>query len=245
MSTSACAQQWGTLKGKLVVDGKVPEPQSINVNKDVDYCGKHDLVDQTVETGEGGALKNAFVYLYLKRGKSVDIHPDLQKVGEEAVVLDNEGCRFEPHVLTVRTGQVLEIQNSDPLGHNTKADLLKNPAFNETVSSDTPIKKKFDKAEPYPAPVSCSIHPWMTSYLLIRDNPYMAVTGEDGSFEIKNLPAGKHEFIFWHESVGNLKNLSLGPGGKTDRKGRAKLEISADAELDLGVVKIKPAGLGI
>lgn len=245
MAPMASAQEWGTLKGKLVVDGKVPDPSAINVNKDTEVCGKHDLVDQTVETGENGGLKNVFVYLYLKRGKKADIHPDLKEVGDNSAVLDNKGCRFEPHALVMRTGQPLEIQNSDPVGHNTKADLLKNPAFNETVSSGKPIKKKFDKAEPYPTPVSCSIHPWMNAYMLIRDNPYMAVTGEDGSFEIKNLPAGEHQFIFWHESKGNMKKLKLGSAGSTDRKGRAKLEIPADGELDLGEVKIKPASIGL
>ena len=244
--SSVSAAEWGTLKGRIVIDGKLPEPQAINVNKDVEFCGKHDLKVETVTTGEKGALQNAFVYLYLKRNKTVPIHPDLEKVGEEPVILDNKGCRFEPHVLTLRLGQTLEIKNSDEgIGHNTKADLLKNPPFNETVSSGASIKKKFDKVEAYPATVSCSIHPWMTSHLLIRDNPYMAVSGEDGSFEIKNIPAGKHEFIFWHESVGNMKKVSLGSGGKTDRKGRAKLEIPAGGVLDLGEIKLKPAAVGL
>ena len=48
-------------------------------------------------------------------------------------------------------------------------------------------------------PVVCNIHPWMKAYILSLDHPYMAVTGEDGTFEIKNMPAGQHEFQFWHE----------------------------------------------
>jgi hypothetical protein len=140
----------------------------------------------------------------------------------------------------LRTGQTLEVRNSDPgLGHNTKAEFFSNLKFNETVTNDSPLTKVFDKSETYPAPIACSIHPWMTAHILIRDNPYMAVTGKDGSFEIKNIPAGKHEFVFWQESVGNLKNLSLGSAGKTDRKGRAKLVIPAGKTLELGDVKIK------
>ena len=99
--------------------------------------------------------------------------------------------------------------------------------------------------ESYPVPFACNVHPWMNAHVLVRDNPYMAFTGEDGSFEIKNIPAGEHEFIFWHESVGNLKNVSLGSGGKTNRKGRAKLKIPAGGTLELNEIKIAPAVLGL
>lgn len=244
-ATGASAADWGTLKGRLVVDGAVPEPAAVNVNKDTEYCGQHTLVDETIVPGKNGGLPNAFVYLYTKRGQTVPIHPDLEEASE-TVVLDNKGCRFEPHALLVRTSQPFEVHNSDPgIGHNTNAQLLSNPAFNQTVSNDAPLKVTFEKSEAYPANVSCNVHPWMKAHLLIRDNPYMAVTGEDGSFEIDNIPAGPHEFIFWHESVGNLKNVALGSEGKTDRRGRGKLKIPASDTLDLGEIKLTPANLGL
>lgn len=245
MVTSSVAADWGTLKGRLVYDGDAISPDPVNVNKDVEFCSKHNLVDETIKVGENGGLSGAFVYLYVKKGKSVDIHPDLETPGSEPVVLDNKGCRFEPHAMIVRTGQTLEIRNSDEgIGHNTNAQtLLSNPKFNEQVTSGSPIIKVFEKSESYPAEVACNVHPWMKSYVLVRDNPYMAVTAEDGSFEIKNVPAGKHEFIFWHEATGNLKKLSV-DGKKTSRKGRAKLEIPAGDTLDVGDVKVSAKVLG-
>ena len=245
MSTSALGADWGNLKGRLVYEGDPVTPAKLNVNKDVEFCSKHNLVDEAIAVGENDGLQNAFVYVYVKRGKSVDIHPDLEAASSEAAVLDNKGCRFEPHTILVRTGQTLEIRNSDQgIGHNTNAQtLLQNPKFNEQVSNDSPIKKVFEKTEPYPAEVACNVHPWMKSYLLIRDNPYMASTGEDGSFEIKNLPAGKLEFIFWHESKGVMRSLEVG-GTKTSRKGRAKLEIPAGDTLDLGDVTVSAKVLG-
>ena len=244
-ATGASGADWGTLKGRLVVDGSVPEPAAVNVNKDTEFCGQHTLVDETVDIGENGGLTNALIYLYTARGKTVPVHPDLESASD-TVVLDNKGCRFEPHVLLVRTGQPFEIHNSDPgIGHNTNAAMLNNPTFNEIVSNDSPIKKTFAKAEVVPVVVSCNVHPWMKAHMLVRDNPYMAFTGADGSFEIKNIPAGANEFIFWHESSGNLKNVKLGSAGKTDRKGRAKLKIPAGETLDLGDVKLAPAALGL
>ena len=244
MFASANGADWGTLKGRLVFDGDPLKPEAVNVNKDVEYCSKHNLVDETIAVGDKGGLPNVFVYLYLKKGKSVDIHPDLEKPGD-TLVLDNKGCRFEPHAMIVRTGQTLEIRNSDPgIGHNTNAQtLMKNPKFNEQVSNDSPLVKVFEKSESYPAEVACNVHPWMKGYVLIRDNPYMAVTAADGSFEIKNIPAGTHKFIFWHEGSGNLKKLDLGVE-KTGKKGRAKLKISAGETLDLGDVKVSAKVLG-
>ena len=243
--SSASSEDWGTIKGRFVFDGDAPDAKNINVTKDTEFCSTHDLKEETVVVGEKNALANVVVYLYVKRGGKVTPHPDLEKLGEP-ITLDNKGCRFEPHVLLVRTGQTLKITNSDQgIGHNTNAALQQNPPFNETVSNESPITKKFQKTEPFPAKVSCNIHPWMTAHMLVRDNPYMAITGEDGSFEIAKLPAGKHEFIVWHESVGYVKNLKLATGDKTNRRGRVKLEVPAGGVLDLGETKVKPKDVGI
>jgi len=243
-SVTASAADWGTLKGKFVLVGDAGEPAPLNVNKDQEFCGKHKLVDESIVVGDDGALANVFVYLYLKRGKKVDIHPDLAEPSSDPVVLDNKGCRFEPHVALLRTGQPLEVHNSDKgIGHNTNFTLLKNPPFNEMVTNDSPIKKTMTKAESYPSSAVCSIHPWMKAHVLVRDNPYMAVAGADGSFVIEKIPAGEHEFIFWQESKGNLKKLAVGKS-KTSSKGRAKLKIPAGGELDLGVIEVKLSDLG-
>jgi hypothetical protein len=77
----------------------------------------------------------------------------------------------------------------------------------------------------------------MHGVLVVQDHPYMAASADDGTFEIKNIPAGEHEFQFWHEAPGYLKNLKF-QGGSTDRRGRAKLTIPAGGTLDLGDIKV-------
>ena len=241
---SARAADWGSLKGRFVMDGDVGKPEAIKVTKDVEYCGKFPLVNESIVVGKNGGLANVLVYLYVKRGKSVPVHPDLKEPSSDPVILDNKGCRFDPHMTLVRTSQPLEIHNSDPgIGHNTNCATLANPPFNELVTNDSPILKTFTKGESYPAQVSCNVHPWMRGHLLIRDNPYMAASGQDGSFTIEKIPAGVHEFIFWHEAKGNMRKLSV-DGTKTNRKGRAKLKIPAGGTLDLGEIKVTPAILG-
>jgi hypothetical protein len=171
-------------------------------------------------------------------GKKVDIHPEYEAKLKDPLVLDNNGCSFHPHILMVRVGQQLIVKNSDPVGHNTNLTLL---GFNPIVPANAKTEIAVSEDSPLPSPVACNIHPWMKAWLLSLKHPYMAVSAVDGTFEIKNIPAGTNEFQFWHEAPGYLKNLKL-KGGMTDTRGRAKLTIAAGQTLDLGDIKV-PAGV--
>lgn len=241
IAPTASAAEWGSLKGRFVVDGDAPKPIPVKVTKDADYCGKHDLVEETVVVGKNNALKNAVVYLRPGLGKKVEIHPDYEAKLKEPVILDNHFCRFEPHIVLIRLGQKLKIKNSDPdpVGHNTKIDLF---GFNRTIGSKSEEEVSDNNDFVLPMPVNCSIHPWMSAHILSLKHPYMAASKDDGTFEIKDIPAGTNEFQFWHEAPGNLKNVKLYSGGVTDPKGRAKLTIEAGKTLDLGDIKV-PASM--
>jgi plastocyanin len=229
------AAEWGTLKGRFTVDGTPPKPKPLVVAKD-QFCIDKKLMDQSVVVGPKGELANAVVFLRLERGGKVEVHPDYAASLTEPVKLDNNGCLFQPHVALVRVGQPLVVTNSDPVGHNTKATLTQNAAFNVIVAQGQENKFTFTKPEAMPMPVNCNIHPWMEGHILVQDHPYMAVSADDGTFTVENVPAGKHQFVFWHES-GYVRNAKVGPG-KTDRRGRVELTIPAGGELDLGDIKV-------
>jgi hypothetical protein len=131
------------------------------------------------------------------------------------------------------------IKNSDPVGHNTNIE-GKN-SFNQTIPADATIPFKPQKEEAVPVSVRCSIHPWMLAYFLPRENGYVAVTAEDGTFEIPNLPAGEDlEFQVWHESaVGPGKSLVLTtPEAKElkwSNKGRFKIKLAEDEVKDVNL----------
>lgn len=233
---------WGNLKGRFVYDGKAPTAKKFNVAKEPG-CVKHNPVDETIVVGENGGLENVAVYLYLGRGKKVSaIHPDYEKPEEmnKKVELDNNACRFEPHLQVLRTTQTLLVKNSDQWSHNTKYESFRQ-SFNQIVPAGGSAEFHLTKAESLPGAVNCNIHPWMSGHLLVRDDPYMAASGKDGSFEIKNLPVGEHEFVFWQESVGFLKKVKF-KGGATSTRGRAKINIK-EGDNDLGDIKIAPSTL--
>ena len=230
-SATAAPKGWGSLTGKFVYEGKPPERQQLDVNKDVKVCGKEPQYDESLIVSAAGGIANVVLYV---RSKNVTVHPDLQKLVSTQAVLDNINCRFEPHIACVLVGQSVLFKNSDPVGHNTNCSPPGDAALSPLLAPGGDTVQRYSRSQFVPTPVSCNIHPWMKGYVLIRDNPYFAVSKEDGSFEIANLPAGELEFQVWHEKSGYV---SL-PGWD---KGRFKLNVQVGAN-DLGT-KSLPASL--
>jgi hypothetical protein len=123
------------------------------------------------------------------------------------VVFDQKNCVFLPHALVVRAGQPVKILNDDGALHNTHTYPKRNTPFNQGVQPNdrTGVDLVYTRPETQPLMVGCDVHPWMKAYHLPIDHPYAAVSGPDGKFEIKDLPAGKHEFKVWHEKGGELQ----------------------------------------
>lgn len=231
------AEDWATLTGHFVVDGKTAAPKTVDRSKDV-KCTM-DLKEENVVVDDKGNLSNAVIML---RTKNVPVHSSYDSTAGDTIDLDNKNCRFEPHVGVVRVSQTLALKNSDPTGHNSNLTPLNTPQINPilAVGAD-PIKFKFNEEEAVPVKVGCNIHPWMGAYIIVRKDPYAAVSGKDGKFTIKDLPAGKElEFTLWQEQPGYLKNATF-KGGKADTKGRFKIKLKP-GENDLGDIKL-PASL--
>ena len=235
--TSQCpAAEWASLKGRFVFDGTPPAPLEITADKDVEVCGKHKLVNEELVVSEDKGIANVVLFV---RSKGVTVHPDLEDGSKaDPVVLDNKDCRFEPHVGFVQTGQTLTIKNSDSVGHNSNIATMKNSPTNSLVPSNGSSDVTFSSDEAIPASVTCNIHPWMKAYLVIRPNPYGAVSGADGSFEIENLPVGEElEFQIWHEKGGYLDEFTLGGKKASAKRGRIDFTVE-EGGTDLGDIVV-------
>ena len=237
----ASAADWGDLKGRFVLDGNLPERPLLTINKDVEFCGKHEpRLEKLVVHQRDQGIANIVVWLDVKAGDKIAIHESYSKSEKATIRLANKGCRFEPHVTILRTGQTLLIDNPDQVDHNTAAGLDRNSPFNElTPAGKSAQKNKFVQAEKLPAPIQCAIHPWMTGWLVVKDHPYVAVSDEHGHFEIKNLPMGEHTFVAWQELSGYLSDVNRGGAAETWKKGKVTVKVSTDGA-DLGEIKILP-----
>jgi hypothetical protein len=237
--SGAAAADWATLKGRFVIDGTPPKTAIIEPTKDQEVCGKHKLYDESLVVDEKGDIANAVVMLKTKL-KDNEVAPDFASSASGKVELDNKNCRFEPHVAVMRTSQTLVLKNSDPapVSHNTNISPLINAGINPVLAAGgDPLEHKFEKEEGLPIKVGCNIHPWMGAWLVVRNDPYAAVSDKSGEFTIKDLPVGKElEFVFWQEKAGYLKNAAF-KGGKSDTKGRFKIKLKP-GDNDLGDIKV-------
>jgi hypothetical protein len=104
-------------------------------------------------------------------------------------------------VVTVMTGQRLLVKNSDPFLHNVRAAAASNPPFNfgqPTVDGGRPLIF----ASPERLFVKCDVHPWMSAFVHVLDNPFFVIPDAQGRFSLEGVPAGEYTLVTWHERVG-------------------------------------------
>jgi hypothetical protein len=244
LSSAALAADWGDLTVAFKYDGAVPSSTPIVVTKDPAYCGIFGLVDESlVVNKENGGIANVIVYLYLARGqKQPPVHASYEELIGEEVKVDNNKCRFAPRVQQLWTKQKLIVLNSDNVGHNTNfATLMSNPQQNLLVPAKGQFEMSLTAEERLPAKISCNIHPWMTGWVVIRDNPYMGVSDENGKVTIKNLPVGDWTFQFYHEKSGYVSEAKQKGKAVKIRRGRMEVSVKSGSN-DLGEYQV-PASL--
>ena len=205
--SAARGDEFGSLKGQIKYVGQPKPAAPINVGPKGVGCGNNPLFDESLVIGKNGEVANVVVWLKNKPGVKLAVDPAVEKALPIEVKLDNKGCRFAPHIVAVNTNQTLNVTNSDAVGHNTNGAPFVNPGFNPLLQPGQVFPVNFMQPESIPFKVICNMHPWMAGWVMVRDNPFVAVTGDNGKFEIKGIPAGEYDFVFWQEKGGYLKEI--------------------------------------
>lgn len=228
--------KWVTVKGKVQWDGPAVHAKTLDVNKDQAHCLSKGPIhsEEIVVDPSTKGMKNVFVWITTEGGTKPPIHPSLAKPAHPSVEMDQPVCAFVPHSQGMREGQTLIVKNTAPVAHNVSwaGSQAKNPGGNVIVQPGKDHKITNLRADnKRPVAISCNIHGWMKGQLRVFDHPYFDVTKDDGSFEIKMVPAGKYKIWYWSDS-----------GWKDGAKGDSgfPIEIKAGQTNDLGVVKWKP-----
>jgi hypothetical protein len=177
------------------------DPNCLKLN-----AGKRVTAD-IVLRGTDGELANVFVNV---SGSFPQAPPS-----NASVTFDQQGCMYHPRVLGAQVGQTLVIKNDDSTLHNIHS-ISKKYTFDvsqppSSVAFNVPLK-----SDEVMLHVKCNVHPWMTGYIGIANNPYFTVTAEDGKFQISGVPAGKQTIQVWHEIYGSLtQTVDVKAGGTT------------------------------
>ncbi len=198
--------KWGHLKGRIVLAGEIPK--SVPLVHELGNPGKDGIRNVPYELlivdDKTKGIQNVVVYLQKKPSR---IHPELIHSKEKTVKFQATRGRFVPHVLLVRTDQEIELASPDPFAYLYHVWSIRSEQQVFLVQSGPLRVPQFAFPERSPVPVGCDIHCGMLAYWVVLDHPYSAVTGKDGSFEIKNLPIGEHNFTVWQEKVGDIRPI--------------------------------------
>ena len=177
------AAKAGTLTGRVLFDGPAPANPPIKMTADP-ACLKANPNGAMFEmfAVKDGGLDNVFVYVKDGLGNYYFDVPT------ESLKLDQQGCRYSPHVFGIRVGQPLEIVNNDSTLHNVHALAQSNPEFNFPQQiQGMKNQKTFTARE---VMVKFATHGWMNAYAGVLDHPYFAVT-TNGAVRAEE-PAGRH-----------------------------------------------------
>jgi len=232
------AEGWGTLKGTITLKGNPPEPKVLadqgKASKDPTVCAKDTPIksERLVVDGASKGVKNVLVYIPKPSAVNEEAKSNVQSA---QIVFDQKNCTFEPHVLALMEGVKVDLKNSDPVNHNINSR-LKNNGFNKLLSGSQEMPQPIVAPERSPGEVTCDIHPWMKAYWLVLDNPYFAVTDEQGNFEIKNAPAGTQKVVVWQEAVAPSGFVTAPSGDALELK--ANDTTTKNFEIDAG--KLRP-----
>ena len=183
----------GAIQGKVVYHGPV-KTRTVLPTKDKNVCGGI-RKEPLVVVGDGGAVRDSVVFL-----KDVAAGKPWPETTRARPVLDQEKCRFEPHVQVARRGKI-DIVNSDPVLHNTHGYYGKRTAFNVALPIQGGKVTKLLRS-PGEVRIDCDAHGWMLAWIYVVDNPYFAQTGEDGAFSITDVPPGEYTLAVWQETMG-------------------------------------------
>lgn len=195
------------IAGRVSFEGLAPKNPLVRISGDP-MCVRasaNGMVSENYVVTDGG-LDNVFVYVKDGLGNY------FFDVPAEPVKLDQQGCRYVPHVLGVRVGQPIEISNSDETTHNVHSLPDANREFNfaQLVKGQKNVQT-FTTAEVM-VPFRCDLHGWMNAYVGVVGHPYFAVTADGGKFELKGLPPGTYTVEAWHEKAGTqTQQVTIGP----------------------------------
>jgi len=199
-------EAWGTLRLRFVYDGQPPAAGWRVVDRDRSTYGDK-MPDESLVVDEGRGIQNVAMWLVPRKEKPVAIHPRYAATADADVLLQCSRGRFVPHMLLLRKTQRLVLENVDMEAINPSHSSAVFAPFGIVLLRGERVELRPDTQSPDPVHFQCAIHSWMSCYVLVRDTPYVAKSDETGALVMRDVPAGKHNFVIWHERVGRVLEI--------------------------------------
>jgi plastocyanin len=134
---------------------------------------------------------------------------------------------FEPHLLVVEVGSVVDFPNRDPFFHNVFS-LFEGKRFDLGLyEAGTTRNVSFDRAGI--SFIFCNIHAEMSAIVIALDTPYYGISNRKGEVVIPRVPPGQYTLKTWAETAlpENLNALTREVTISDDSASLGVLEITA------------------
>jgi hypothetical protein len=210
----------GTVTGTVQFSGELPAPTSFELRRYPNqvYCGA--LSDgsgyrllREVFVGTQQGLKDVIVTIEsIEKGKPFEF---------TETKLEANICQFVPFVSVMREHHPLTVTNLDPVSHDLQIYerdrehvfiMFHRPSLTKSGTSDV-VRFTGSRRD---ISMQCGMHPYMQGHGLAVENPYYAITGLEGTFTIKDLPAGTYRIKAWHPTLGEKEQgVTVAANGTT------------------------------
>lgn len=189
-----------------------------------------------VRQGKSGELAEAVVCLARRGGRLPEGNNTSPTSKPRKWIMDQKNFDFTPEILAIRAGDEVRFTNSDTQPHNVFTQ-WRDWGFNVTMPAGGAHGQIFARAGNHVAPlrIGCHLHGQMRAWIYVFDHPYYHLTGDDGTFSLRDVPAGEYELVVTHPA-GNLsstRSVSL----RADESLIADFELTPDNEWRKSVEK--------
>ena len=158
-----------------------------------------------------GSIKGKISVQRVKSPKDVVVYivkaPGTYPAPKKLAEMDQKKLTFVPHVLPIVKGTTVRFLNSDPILHNIFWPKSKDRSYrshNLGTWGKGGSRKYTFKKEGHIV-MLCNVHPEMEGHILVLQNPFFAVVGKDGNYEIKNVPPGNYTVKAWYPRPKKLR----------------------------------------
>ncbi len=212
----------GTLKGRVTLTGPVPKPRSFHLihAPNIEFCsrisdgkGHRILRDFTVSDSSG--LKDTVIAIQgIKKGKPIPTKMQSFNI---------DRCHSDQYVMGIRNGENILLENKDPIRHEivtyeiNSASYVKQKSNKAIIRESSQIRSVFVSHETEEFLIKCNLHPFLQTRGFMVDNPYYAISDEEGNFTLEDVPPGTYDVLAWHPFIPTQKGTVTIAEGKVSQ----------------------------
>ena len=129
----------------------------------------------------------------------LDAHAPLKAFPAGPLKLTQHNKSFQPHLLVVPVGAVVQFPNRDPFFHNVFS-LFDGKRFDLGLyEAGSSRNVSFDR--PGVSYIFCNIHAEMSAVVISLDSPYYSISDSRGQVVLPDVPVGRYAMHVWYETA--------------------------------------------